>query len=201
MQAIDGAFAGSTFTTEQSFQATWFSDAGAGLPGVYNGSGAWADYDRDGDLDVLLTGLGDSGYISRLYRNNRDGTFTDMAIGLPGLYNSSGAWGDYDRDGAMDFVIAGDTGITTTTRVYHYAGGVFTDLNAGLPGITYGSTAWGDYDNDGYLDLFIAGCTDSGCTSPIARLYRYTGTGFTQVTTTTFTGLRYSLGGMGRFRQ
>jgi uncharacterized repeat protein (TIGR01451 family) len=199
VQSIDSAFAGSTFTTEQTFRATWFSDAGAGLPGVYNGSAAWADYDKDGDLDVLLTGLSEGGYISRLYRNNRNGTFTDMAIGLPGLYNSSVAWGDYDRDGLMDFTITGDTGITTTTRVYHYAAGVFTDLHAALPGVTYGSAAWGDYNNDGYLDLFLVGCTDSGCSTPIARLYRYDGATFTQVTTTTFQGLAYSSVAWGDF--
>jgi FG-GAP-like repeat len=69
---------------------------------------AWADYDNDGRLDFLTTGLtnGDS-RISQLWRNTGS-SFTNVSVpGLPGNFNNSLAWGDYDNDGRLDFLIAG----------------------------------------------------------------------------------------------
>ncbi len=193
VQSVDGAYAGSPFTTEKNFRPTWFAPGESGLPPVYNGAAAWADYDRDGDLDVLMTGLAEAGYLSRIYSNDRDGTFTDIGAGLPGVYNSAVAWGDYDRDGIMDLALSGDNGVTTTTKIYHNLGSSFADSGAVLPGVTYGALAWADYDMDGDLDLFLSGCRDSGCTMGIARLYRNDGgSTFTQVTTTSFPGVAYS---------
>ena len=91
---------------------------GAGLPGVRDGSGAWGDYDNDGDLDILLTGDTGSELISRVY-NNDAGSFTDIVAGLPGVDASSVAWGDYDNDGNLDILLTGDTGSETISRVYY----------------------------------------------------------------------------------
>ncbi|MDO8834678.1 MAG: VCBS repeat-containing protein, partial [Vicinamibacterales bacterium] len=60
-----------------------FVDIAAGLEGVRDSSVAWGDYDNDGDLDILLTGEGASGYVSRVYRND-GGSFVDIAAGLEG---------------------------------------------------------------------------------------------------------------------
>ena len=88
-----------------------FSDISAGLTGVYLGSAAWGDYDNDGDLDILLTGYG--GYpdyqTSKVYRNE-GGSFSDISAGLSELYYSSVAWGDYDTDGDLDFLLTGYSG-------------------------------------------------------------------------------------------
>lgn len=95
-----------------------FSDLGAGLPGVYRGAGEWADFDNDGDLDILITGYsaGDQP-ITRLFRNNLcaggacsqqpDPFFSEVDAGLPGLGDSSAAWGDVDLDGDLDLVLIG----------------------------------------------------------------------------------------------
>ena len=64
----------------ESRQLLAFTDINAGLPGVSQSSVAWADYDEDGDLDMLLTGLSGSSPISRVYRNT-GGVFTDIGAG------------------------------------------------------------------------------------------------------------------------
>ena len=72
------------------------------------GAVAWGDYDQDGDLDILLTGQTNSNpnAISPVYRNT-SGTFSDISAGLTGVTQSSAAWGDYDNDGDLDILLAG----------------------------------------------------------------------------------------------
>jgi len=179
---------------------TFSTNLVAGLPDVANGSVAWGDADNDGRMDLLLTGVtnGGSGTIARLYRNNGDGTFTNMGIGLPGLQSSSVAWGDYDNDGHLDFVVAGTmAGIPgTITRIYRNQGdGTFVDITAGLPGVKNGSVAWGDYDNDGYLDLLLTGDRGYGT----ASVYHNNGDGtFTDIGAG-LPGVSYSSGAWGDF--
>jgi uncharacterized repeat protein (TIGR01451 family) len=134
-----------------------FVNIGAGLPGVAYGSAAWGDYDNDGDLDIVLTGITESGYnISRIYRNDA-GVFTEVAAGLPGVDWSSVAWGDYDNDGDLDILLAGSSVGGPMTVIYRNDFGSFTYIDAGLPRVPPRAIAWDDYDNDGDLDiLFVA---------------------------------------------
>jgi PKD repeat protein len=153
-----------------------FTDIGAGLPEAGGGSVAWGDYDNDGWLDILLTGgTADHTYIAKVYHNNGNGTFTDIGAGLAGAvsWGPSVAWGDYDNDGWLDILLAGDTGWTAIATVYHNnSDGTFTDIGAGLAGVSFGSVAWGDYDNDGRLDILVTGDTgDIWDTIPIAKVY------------------------------
>src|SRR5206468_1505174 len=77
-----------------------FTDIGAGLEGVANGSVAWGDYDNDGRLDLLIAGgkVG-GGKLTLIYRNQGNGNFTNIGTELPGVEDSSLAWGDYNNDG------------------------------------------------------------------------------------------------------
>ena len=137
------------------------------------GSGcAWIDYDQNGLLDLyLVNGAATRVYVpkqslrSALYRNNGDGTFTDVStkagVGAEGLFGMGVAVGDYDNDGFPDlFVLGYDRCI-----LYHNNGdGTFTDVTAHAGVANRGrwasSAAWFDYDNDGRLDLVIANYVD-----------------------------------------
>ncbi|MCP4165498.1 MAG: VCBS repeat-containing protein, partial [Chloroflexi bacterium] len=132
------------------------------VPGIARGDSAWGDYDKDGDLDLLLTGY--AGYsiysaITRLYKNDGSGGFEDATVGLPGLVNGSLEWGDFDNDGDLDIALAGESDAGAITRVYRNDSGAFVDIQAGIPGVVNGDVAWGDRDNDGDLDLLVTGDT------------------------------------------
>ena len=171
-----------------------FTDINAGLTGVHWSAVAWGDYDNDGDLDILLTGNNNfTSSIAKVYRNTGGVFAVDPAVVLPGVYNSSVAWGDYNNDGHLDILIVGNTGAGLIARVYknNGNGSSFTDLNAGLPGVDFGSAAWGDYDNDGDLDILLTG--DLGSVNRITRVYKNNGNDtFTDISATALPGVTYS---------
>ncbi len=144
------------------------------LPAVRSGSVAWGDYDNDGRLDFLVTGINAvPSPVTQLWRNTGTG-FTNVPVaGLPNVWGGSVAWGDFDNDGRLDFLLAGATGGSSSgpsvTQVWRNTGSGFTNLNLGLPGLIYGSAAWGDYDNDGRLDILLAGRSGA---SKVAQVWR-----------------------------
>jgi hypothetical protein len=140
------------------------------LPEALGPGCAFLDYDNDGWMDIFLVNSGPSDFWkptkpvrNALYRNNRDGTFTDVTekAGVCGSYFGMGvAVGDYDNDGWPDIFV------TSYGRCILYKNnhdGTFSDVTerAGLatPGWTT-SAVWFDYDNDGRLDLFVCSFVD-----------------------------------------
>jgi predicted nucleotidyltransferase len=148
---------GVAFTDSSSFTEI----TSASLAGVYESSVAWGDYDNDGDLDILLTGM-DSGHnrVSAIYSNDGSDAFT-VAVTDPitDVYQGSVAWGDYDNDGDLDMLLTGDAGSDNlVANIYRNDGSdTFTDIGASLTGVDVSSVAWGDYDNDGDLDILLTG--------------------------------------------
>lgn len=161
-----------------------FTPVATGLPGLAYGSAAWGDFNNDGFLDLALSGstLGTSGPgLARIHRNNGDGTFTDIGAGLPDVYSSALAWGDYDNDGRLDLGLSGQTSNGPITQIFRNRGdGSFSNA-VSLPGFYSGAVAWADLDGDADLDLVVAGLNTNG-TPPLTWIYRNNGEGsFTQV--------------------
>jgi enediyne biosynthesis protein E4 len=134
------------------------------LPETLGSGAAWFDADGDGWPDLLLINSKDwtprgRRSIPALYRNNHNGTFTDITAGSGldvEMYGMGVAVGDYDNDGRDDVYITALEG----DRLFHNEGhGKFRDVTraAGIDNANFGtSAAWLDYDRDGKLDLFVA---------------------------------------------
>jgi enediyne biosynthesis protein E4 len=134
------------------------------LPETIGAGGAWLDFDGDGWPDLLLANSknwpGRPGPPTRpaLYRNNHDGTFTDVTRGSGlevDMYGLGVAAADYDNDGKTDVYLTGLGG----NRLFHnLGGGKFADVTA-KAGVANGgfstSAVFFDYDKDGKLDLFV----------------------------------------------
>jgi len=134
---------------------------------------AFFDYDNDGWLDIfVLSGMRvdehNPNATNRLYKNNRDGTFTDVTVeaGLVRTgWASSVTVGDYNNDGFEDVFI---TYYGQNVLYRNNGNGTFTDVTRQAGLLYEGSVRWGsgctfvDYNRDGYLDLFIANYVDLG---------------------------------------
>jgi hypothetical protein len=134
------------------------------------------DYDNDGLLDIFFTNgaelpslkKSNSSFHNKLFRNNGDGTFTDVTekAGLAGVGYSMGvAAGDYDNDGFVDLYV---TGFNCNQLFHNNGDGTFTDRTekAGVSGVLAQGKPWSvaagwiDYNNDGLLDLFVVNYLD-----------------------------------------
>jgi len=131
-----------------------------------------ADFDNDGDLDILIgagpENSGESG-ANVLLRNEGD-RFVDVAaqVGLADTDSTfSAAWGDYDNDGDLDLYLAknGLYGASTRNSLYRNDGGAFTDVThqagVGDDRVSTGAV-FADFNNDGWLDLFVQNSGEPG---------------------------------------
>ena len=184
----------------------------------WSSSCAFADYDADGDLDLYVVnyivfdiaenpwcGLKEKdlraycepdnfpAQSDTLFRNNGDGTFTDVTKSA-GVYNTTGkglgvVWGDYNNDGAPDIYVANDStenlfyrnnGDGTFEEIGFMVGVALSEDGAAENGM---GTAFGDWNNDGWFDLTVTNYADQTNT-----LYHNDADGFfTDATTTTKT--------------
>ncbi len=141
----------------------------------------FGDYDNDGDIDLYVVNWG--GQENVLYRNNGDGTFTDVSADAGVNASSdglSGTFADYDNDGDLDLCVA-NYGVPNL--LYRNNGdGTFTDVAEEASVADSGRSffhQFADYDNDGDMDLYVI----NGIVSPAPdALYRNNGDGtFTAV--------------------
>jgi hypothetical protein len=162
-----------------------------GMSWLATAYGSWADFDNDGDSDLLVNQIDTR---NELYRNDGLGQFTEVTDGSgisgTGSVSYSSAWGDYDNDGDLDLLIInmGWGGPPVRNWFYRNKGdGTFAPITAGPIAEDqdhFAVGSWVDYDNDGWLDLFV---TILGPTTTVPgvfnRLYRNQGDGtFARVT-------------------
>ncbi len=148
-----------------------FNLMGTGLTGLKGASAAWGDYNNDTYPDLLLTGaaLNDVA-VTIVYKNNSGNSFTSLAGPFPGVVYGSGIWGDFNSDGDLDFLIAGE-------QLMNGGGGgppmpdrpaeIKLFINQGNDqflmhkltqnGVENTAIVCGDYDNDTDLDLLVSG--------------------------------------------
>jgi hypothetical protein len=131
---------------------------------------SWADYNRDGYLDLYVgryldprkdiptTFYARNGEANQLYRNNGDGTFTNVTdeagVGEVGLCLGT-VWGDYNDDADPDLYVVNDFGRSTLYR--NEGDGTFSDVTVRTNTLAYGAgmnASFADYDNDGRLDIY-----------------------------------------------
>jgi hypothetical protein len=136
------------------------------LPETVGAGCAFFDYDNDGWMDIYFVNSGPSDFFTpttplknALYRNNHDGTFTDVTdkAGVAGgKFGMGVAAGDYDADGNVDLYV---TNYGPNILYHNNGNGTFTEVTdkAGIATIGWSTCAtWFDYDNDGKLDLFVS---------------------------------------------
>jgi hypothetical protein len=152
-----------------------FSEVDAGISGLERGTMSWADYDRDGDMDMLMVGSynnNNSGRSVYLYRNDGYGGTawsdeTESALpGFEGVVAASSSFGDLNNDGWPDIVYTGGTGEGSSAMMIYLnnGNGTFTQQSNSLQGVTKGFVSLGDYDNDGDLDILVTGESGGGGT-------------------------------------
>jgi hypothetical protein len=145
--------------------------------GVSRGSLSWADFDNDGDQDLLFLGDGDkgAGFDAGVYRNNGDGTFTRQGFTSAEsnpitVKGSEATWLDYNNDGYLDVYLPGEgnkynesngqwgVAYDNAYLLSNNGDGTFTEVkNHNLNPTTQGAVAVGDFDGDGYSDLVACG--------------------------------------------
>jgi hypothetical protein len=151
----------------------WVHDNGRSesrhLPETCGGGGLFFDYDNDGWMDIYLVNSGPSDFYTpktpiknALYRNNGDGSFTDVtekagvACGQMGHFGMGAAAADYDGDGWQDLYV---TNYGRNVLFHNNGNGIFKDVtdDAGVSAPNWSTCAtWFDYDNDAKLDLFVS---------------------------------------------
>lgn len=152
-----------------------FAEADSVFAPTSHANSTWADFDNDQDLDLLLVSMApntEEGFIRR-YRNDGNGAFVaEDILGTLSIEHGEAQWGDYDADGDLDILAAGnireiDGSYNLALRIYRNDNENYVPVEV-IPCVPcegwFDLTAatWADYDSDGDMDILLAGNYNSG---------------------------------------
>lgn len=158
--------------------STFTLDATQSLPQLYNGDVQWGDFDRDGNMDLLVSGVRADGTINtEVYQNNRGKLQWMDALDLYYVgenWHHGTQWVDYNNDGLLDIVLSGrGTAITELEYIFkaykNLGDSTFVEDDLGIQGLAQGSVDFGDFDNDGDIDIVYMGITADGIATGILK--------------------------------
>lgn len=169
-----------------------FTQISSGLTDLFVSHLAWGDYNNDGYLDLVVAGstvvYPSYDTCSRVYRNNANGTFTNVNANLINNFSTNALepwdtvlWTDYNNDGYLDLAMSGNITESYSSGIdlFCNTGGVFTTAVSPAQAGSSGQ-AWGDYDNDGLVDVASGGIMWNGQRYVNSgAVFRNTGYGFT----------------------
>lgn len=176
---------------------TFTEKTGTPFEGVYDGSVAFSDVDRDGDKDALIVGnmpgFGIEAF-AKLYENDGRGNFIeDTEVIFDPVKSASIAFSDVDNDGDEDVIIAGyeidSLGAVPVIKLYRNDGqGIFSEkTDISFDPVVQSSLSFADVDGDGDQDLLITGATSLTGGGRISKMFLNDGTGnFSEKTGTPF---------------
>lgn len=161
-----------TFSDFATIGSYWFNSAD------------WADYDNDGDADLLISGAlstEDDPYnagpsTTHVYDNDGSGNLVlNETIELQGVHTGDPKWIDYDNDGDLDIAVFGMSYADGPNlfALYQNDNGTFTNVDENTQGASFANATVGDYDNDGDLDMLVTGYTEYA-----TSIWKNTGNGF-----------------------
>lgn len=164
---LDVALCGKLNTSPQSATRIYENREGAfvntemGLLGLSQSDMDFADYDNDGDMDMLICGISDEHVARTIIYENENSRYIPVAYPLVQIVQGVCKWVDLNSDGYYDIILSGKNdnstlGNTHTTRIYIWQDDTYVDV-AHLHGFAYPVIALGDYNNDGRVDLYMAG--------------------------------------------
>jgi len=137
------------------------------------------DFDRDGDIDVLISGRNNANKkICKIYRNNKNAQFSLVTgTGIAGLTDGGVAIADFNSDQLLDIAISGlDNGNNNVTNLYYQDNkGNFTVQNFSFTPLVFGDLVANDYNNDGQMDILLTG--QDVLSNRITKIYENVGNG------------------------
>jgi hypothetical protein len=139
------------------------------FPALIDGNTEIADFDKDNDFDVLITGSDPSGRSRCLILQNESGEFMLKDYGIPGVVNGEARWGDANKDGFLDVFVTGSWNDRPVSRLYIYQNDNYLLHPQSFPALRNSAVVWADFNNYGLNDFILAGADVDN--RPYTRLF------------------------------